>query len=308
MKNVLLTGGAGFIGSHIADLLLERNCNVTTLDNLSFGVRQHVRNDVEFIESDIADREKVFQIFQSHSFDTVIHLAAIHFIPFCNRHPNLACRTNVEGTQNIFDAAEESGSVERLFTASTAAVYPDMPSAIPEDTHRGPMDVYGMTKSANEEQASILARRSETKVCIGRLFNAVGDRETNPHLVPDILNRIAGGNTIEIGNTSPKRDYTDVRDMASAVMCYVSGATLSIDTCNIGTGLSFDVEEVVKVISEVHGSELVLKPVDRLTRKVERQNLQADNRRIVATYGWAPRYCLRESIAYAYERYRGKQS
>lgn len=301
MKNVLLTGGAGFIGSHVADLLLEENCNVTVYDNLSFGKENNIPCGCSFVKGDITDRESVSSLYSNNKFDTVIHLAAIHFIPFCNQHPDLACRTNVEGTQNIFDGALNSGSVEKLFTASTAAVYPDMPYAIPESTPKGPMDVYGMTKSANEEQAAIFSRRSGAKVCIGRFFNAVGGRETNPHLVPDILKRIANSSTIEIGNTTPKRDYIDVRDMASGVIDYLIGAVDAIDTCNIGTGLVFDVEEITALIAEIHGKPITLNASERLIRKVERQNLQADNSRLKSKYGWAPKYSVKNSMEYAYE-------
>jgi UDP-glucose 4-epimerase len=307
MKNVLLTGGAGFIGSHVADVLLEQGCNLTVYDNLSFGNRAHVSERAEFIEGDLTDRNAVFAMFKSHSFDTVVHLAAIHFIPYCNQHPNLACRSNIEGSQNVFDAAADFG-IERLFTASTAAVYPDMPGAIPEVTARRPIDVYGITKATNEEQAALLSRRSGAKVCVGRLFNAVGARETNPHLVPDILARIAssGADVIEIGNVSPKRDYIDVRDMARAISAFVTGITEPIDTCNIGTGAVFDVEQVVAVISEIHGRQIRLKPVERLIRKVERQNLQADICKIRAKYHWEPRYSLADSLRYAYDWYANK--
>jgi UDP-glucose 4-epimerase len=304
MKRVLLTGGAGFIGSHVADLLLARGCELTVLDNLSFGRRAHVPPQAKFLELDLADRAGVSACFGA-GFDTVIHLAAIHFIPYCNQHPDLACRTNIEGTQNVFDAAQASGSVERLFTASTAAVYPDCPGPIAETTARAPLDVYGMTKSANEEQAAILARRSAIQVSIGRFFNAVGGRETNPHLVPDILQRIKQSSTIEIGNTSPKRDYIDVRDMASAVLAMLDGNHSGLDTCNIGTGNVHDVVEIAHMLSEIHGSRITLAPAERLIRKVERQNLQADSTRLQRRYGWTAQHGIRDSLRYAYEWYAG---
>ena len=302
MQNILLTGGAGFIGSHVADLLVERGCTLTVLDNLSFGKRAHVPRQARFIEADLADRAGVAECF-SAGFDTVIHLAAIHFIPYCNRHPDLACRTNIEGSQNVLDAAQASGTVRRLFIASTAAVYPDRAGPIDETTARAPMDVYGMTKSANEEQAAILARSSDIAVSVGRFFNAVGARETNPHLVPDILQRIKQSNTIEIGNTAPKRDYIDVRDMASAVLAMLDGNRGGIDTCNIGTGEAYDVTEIAAQLSEIHGARITLAPAARLMRKVERQNLQADNRRLRSRYGWRPRLRVRDSLAYAYDWY-----
>ncbi len=302
MKNVLLTGGAGFIGSHVADLLLERGCALTVLDNLSFGKREHLRPQARFVECDLADRTRVTECFGAGGFDTVIHLAAIHFIPYCNQHPDIACRTNIEGTQNVFDAAQASG-VKRLFTASTAAVYPDCPGPIDETTARAPLDVYGMTKSANEEQAAILSRRSDIAVSVGRFFNAVGARETNPHLVPDVLQRIRQSSTIEIGNTTPKRDYIDVRDMASGVLAMLDGNREGLDTCNIGTGDVYDVTEIAAMLSDIHGAAITLAPAERLIRKVERQNLQADSRRLQSRHGWRPRFGVRDSLAYAYAWY-----
>ena len=304
MKNVLLTGGAGFIGSHVAELLLARGCELTILDNLSFGRREHIPAQARFLEMDLIDRAGVMECFRS-GFDTVVHLAAIHFIPYCNQHPDLACRTNVEGTQNIFDAAQASGTVQRLFTASTAAVYPDCEGIIAETVNRNPMDVYGMTKSANEEQAAILARRSSIHVSVGRFFNAVGGRETNPHLVPDILQRLKQSNIIEIGNTTPKRDYIDVRDMAAGVLAMLDGNRNSIDTCNVGTGEVYDVTQITNIIAEIYGSPIELKPTEKLIRKVERQNLQADNSRLKRLYGWKPRYSIRDSLQYAYSWYIG---
>ncbi len=304
MRNVLLTGGAGFIGSHVADLLIERGCELTILDNLSVGKREHVQASARLVEADIADRQAVFDCLAA-GFDTVIHLAAIHFIPYCNRHPDQTCRTNIEGTQNVLDAAQATASVQRVFIASTAAVYPDCPGPIDERTPRAPMDVYGMTKSANEEQVAILARRSNIAVSVGRFFNAVGARETNPHLVPDVLERIRHSNTIEIGNTTPKRDYIDVRDMASGVLAMLEGNQQGIATCNIGTGDVYDVVEIADMLSAIHGSKITLAPAERLIRKVERQNLQADSSRLQSSFGWRPRFGIRDSLAYAHGWYVG---
>ena len=137
-----------------------------------------------------ADRPGVFEAFKVGSFDTVVHLAAIHFIPYCNQHPDLACRTNVEGTQNIFDAAQASGSVQRLFTASTAAVYPDCAGAIDETVGRAPMDVYGMTKSA---QLSVARGLAETCTGTGVTVNSVLPGPTLTQGAEDFFATLAAG-------------------------------------------------------------------------------------------------------------------
>ncbi len=121
--------------------------------------------------------------------------------------------------------------------------------------------------------------------------------------MPDILQRLAKSTTIEIGNTTPKRDYIDVRDMASGVLAMLEGNRGGSDTCNIGTGEVYDVTEIASMLSDIHGSRIMLAPAERLIRKIERQNLQADSQRLQSRYGWRPRFGIRDSLGYAHAWY-----
>lgn len=303
MSRCLVTGGAGFIGSHVVDRLVKGGWDVTVLDNLSFGRWSNVAHhdsSLGRIEADIVDSEAVERVFQEGGFRAVVHLAALHFIPYCNAHPQEAIRVNIEGTENVLASAGRHG-VESVLMASSAAVYADLSSPIPESASVLPMDVYGVTKLANEHQGRIHSARIPRVVAM-RFFNAVGARETNPHLVPELVRRCRISSRVPVGNTSPRRDYVDVRDVAKAVWKLLEAEGLAgFRACNVGTGRSYSVVDVVGAISRHMGREIELVGDPSLVRKVERENLQADPSLLKTIVGWSPDRNLEEMIAYAAE-------
>src|SRR5829696_5872176 len=124
MSRILITGGAGFIGSAVIRHLQKSNHELFVIDNLTFGNRQFIDiDDKHFFLTDILNREEVFRIVQETRPEIIIHLAAIHFIPYCNEHPYESANINIQGTINVLEAAAKSG-VKKVFFASTAAVYP----------------------------------------------------------------------------------------------------------------------------------------------------------------------------------------
>ena len=186
-KKVLITGGAGFIGSALSKHLQQLGHEVFVLDDLSFG-RRHLAGvpDDRFFQADIRDRKATQAVFDATHPNWVLHLAAVHFIPYCNEHPAEAADININGTISVLDAAQATGSVEQVFVASTAAVYPIADGAMGEDHDLGPMDIYGTTKLATEKLASEFHLRTRIPTIVGRFFNAFGPNETNPHLFPTI--------------------------------------------------------------------------------------------------------------------------
>jgi UDP-glucose 4-epimerase len=125
IKKVLVTGGAGFIGSALIAGLQHVGHEIYVIDNLSFGNKELIKiPDSHFFELDILDRPELSRIVNQISPDWIIHLAAIHFIPYCNQHPVKASQVNIQGTINILDEAKNIKNLEKVFFASTAAVYP----------------------------------------------------------------------------------------------------------------------------------------------------------------------------------------
>lgn len=298
-KNVLITGGAGFIGSALSKQLQEDGHAVAVLDNLSFG-RRHLAGvlDDRFFEVDIRAREATRKVLADTRPEIVLHLAAVHFIPYCNQHPVEAADININGTINVLDAAQATGSVEQVFVASTAAVYPIADGAMDEQHVLGPMDIYGTTKLATEKLASEFHLRTGIPTIVGRFFNAFGPNETNPHLFPEIQRQVlSGARTLKLGNLDPKRDYIHTEDMSRAMSALLSKGVSGYDVFNIGRGIEYSVREIVAAFERQLGEPLTIEVDPARVRKVERQHLLADVRKLKAATGWEPKWDIDQGVA-----------
>lgn len=298
-KKVLITGGAGFIGSALSAQLQEAGHEVFVLDDLSFGKRALAGvPDARFFQVDIRHRDAVQQVMDATRPNWVLHLAAVHFIPYCNQHPAEAADININGTINVLDTAGSKGSLEQVFVASTAAVYPVAEGALGEEHPVGPMDIYGTTKLATEKIASEFHLRSRIPVVVGRFFNAFGPNETNPHLFPEIQRQVlAGARTLKLGNLDPKRDYIHTADMGRAMSALLDKGLQGFEVFNIGRGIEYSVREVVEAFQRQLGEELRIEVDPARVRKVERPHLLADVRKLKQATGWEPQWSIDAGVA-----------
>jgi UDP-glucose 4-epimerase len=287
---VLVTGGCGFIGSHVVDYLLSLDHDVVVVDNFFSGrdhwLGQSIRPEIARV--DILDKGALAAAFSQHRPEVVFHLAAHHYIPYCDKNPAVAYDLNVVGTLNVVNEASKHG-VERLFFASTADVYAPSPRPHMEDDAIGPFSVYGRTKWIGETICKGTVDWGwSTDLLIGRLFNAVGTRETNPHLVPEIIGQIArGASTLRLGNLFATRDFVDLSTQARAIVD-ATFAIRGIETVNIGSGVAIRISEMVNMIlAEVgHNIEVVVDP--EKVRVAERANLCGTTNRLKSLIGYAP--------------------
>jgi UDP-glucose 4-epimerase len=181
----LITGGAGFIGSAVVPSLSKEGHEIFVLDNLSFGNRDFIDvPDSHFFLEDIRDAKKVERAITQINPQIVVHLAAIHFIPYCNQHPFEAADTNIRGTMNILKACKKLPDLHKLFIASTAAVCPIYDEAVSEEHELLPLDIYGISKLTGEHLCHDFWLETNIDTVVCRFFNAFGPNETNPHLIP----------------------------------------------------------------------------------------------------------------------------
>jgi UDP-glucose 4-epimerase len=290
MKRVLVTGGAGFIGSALVPELQQHGYEVFVLDNLSFGKRKLLNiPDEQFILADITDRPRVQEIISQIQPHWLIHLAAIHFIPYCNQHPFESANINIQGTMNILDAAQKSPQLEKVLFASTAAVYPISDKPTPESTPLNPLDIYGLSKLAGERLLNEFYLQTSIPTMVCRFFNAFGPRETNPHLIPEIHRQVvSGARTVQLGNLDPKRDFIHTSDMSCALRLLLEKFQQGIDTFNIGSGLEYSVREVVQSFEKALGESIEIQVDPTRVRKVERQHLCADITKLRTFLDWQP--------------------
>jgi len=293
----LVTGGAGFIGCAVIDKLQREGEEIFVIDNLSFGKREFINiDDAHFFQADILDAQTIDKIFNAVRPDRVIHLAAVHFIPYCNQHPFESSNINIRGTIHVLDACKKY-QVQKVFFASTAAVYPIYDEAVSENHPTGPMDIYGLSKLTGEHLCNEFHLQTGVSVIICRFFNAFGPNETNPHLIPEIQNQInAGLRKIKLGNLTPKRDFIHTSDMANAVHSLMSYDSKGIDIYNLGRGIEYSVTEIVDAFSRQLGEKIEIEVDESRVRKVERMHLLADVSKLKST-GWQPLIGIDEGIA-----------
>ncbi len=300
-RRVLVTGGNGFVGREVCRRLFDHH-DVCIVDNLRSGPARLSADElakVTFAKIDIADATAVRDVMAKFKPDTIIHLAAIHYIPECEENPSLAVATNVDGTVNLLGAAPAGA---RFVFASSGAVYKpdDKPHAEDEST-LGPSDVYGYTKLHGEQFVRYFAAQRGLSAVVVRLFNVVGPGETCPHLLPEIIAQLKAGRTIlRLGNMSPKRDYIHVRDAASGFITVAleeeiaAGSTLTV---NLGTSHSYSVAELVAKLRDVAMIEFSLEQEPSRLRKVDRPHLAADISRISSRFGWTPQRTIDDALA-----------
>ncbi|MBA3432491.1 MAG: NAD-dependent epimerase/dehydratase family protein [Actinobacteria bacterium] len=296
-RHVLVTGGAGFIGSHLVERLVTAGDRTSVVDDLSRGRRDWLNPEVELHELDLRDAGAVERVVGQLSPDVVVHLAALHFIPAVEGAPELARDVNVNATTILLDALA-TAPPELLLFASTAAVYPDRRSPIAETCPPRPFDLYGRTKLKGERLVAEFAARTGTRCIVARIFNVIGRRETNRHVVPELVGQLRRKLTpVRLGNLEPRRDYTDVVDVSEALHRLLSLPPHGPDTLNVGSGRSVSVDDLVKTCERILGRPIDVAVAPERLRTRDRAELVADPSLIRDATGWKPLRPLERTLA-----------
>ncbi len=293
----LVTGAAGFIGSELLRQLLDEGQEVLVYDNFSFGRRSHLlkSKNLKVVKGELNDERHLKAAFASWRPSVVFHMAALHFIPYCNAHSQETLRVNVEGTENVL-IASRIDSVECFVFASTAAVYGISSRPHRETEAPAPVDIYGLSKLFGEFLVRKFHKDTGIRCRIARLFNGYGRRETSPHVIPEIVKQIRLGDTIKLGNTKPKRDFIHTSDISRALRTMANGGDFGIETFNVGSGVSVSVRAFVNVIGSILNRPLEIKTDPKRIRKVERLNLVADRNKLKKLLGWEPKVDFRQGV------------
>jgi UDP-glucose 4-epimerase len=303
----LVTGAAGFLGSHVVDHLMAQKERVVAVDNLAWGKKEFLaasaaKPGFTLAVLDIRDTAALSALMEREKPKAVVHLAALHFIPACVADPPLAVSLNVLGTQSVLTAASRAG-VERTWIASTGDVYGPKLTPHREDETPAPFNIYGVTKLLAEQLAQHESRqRPEATFVVGRLLNLVGPRETNPHILPEICRQLRAKprGPLHLGNVSPRRDLVPIRGAARSVVESCAKAPRGLTTLNIATGRAQSIAEVIERIGGLLGTPLAVETDPARVRATEREHLQADVGALRRLTGWAPEGdlddCLRELL------------
>jgi UDP-glucose 4-epimerase len=227
--------------------------------------------------------------------ELIFHLAAHHFIPFCNEHPRETLRVNVEGTHLVLSHAARHGARVAV-VASSGAVYPNWDGILSEDVAPEPADIYGLSKLMAEQIAEFVSNTTDTVCVAARLFNTYGPYETNPHLIPHIIASLQQQPFVELGNLHTRRDYVYVDDVANALYALAQECGRAYMVANVGTGTAYSAEDVVRVISQLLGYDIIIKTDPARARTIDKPNQVADTRRLDSIIGRVERSSLAEGL------------
>lgn len=307
--HVLVTGGAGYVGSVVADGLLRAGHAVTVLDNLKQGHREAVPEGARFIKADFCRRDDLDAAFGQSAIDSVMHMAAETIVEFSTTDPKRYFHTNIIGGINLLDAML-SHDVKRIVFSSSAAVYGEPLTAPIEENHpKNPINSYGLTKLMFEQILDWYGKAYGLKHISMRYFNAAGatdrlgeDHSPETHLIPNVLKATLAGTPVSVFGTdyptpdgSCVRDYVHVIDIAQAhVLALEKLDTMKAAAYNLGSGHGYSVLEVVQAARKVTGIDTAAKLSPR--RAGDPAVLVASSDRAKSELGWKPKYPELEPI------------
>ncbi|HEY7194337.1 MAG TPA: UDP-glucose 4-epimerase GalE [Gemmatimonadales bacterium] len=311
MTGILVTGGAGYIGSVIVDQLLDRGHKVIVLDDLSTGHRQAVARGAAFVQGNVGNRELVGALLERERIDAIVHLAAFALVAESVAQPQKYVTNNVTAARVLLEAAVRA-NVRRFVFSSSCAVYGHPPRIpITEDAPQAPLNPYGETKRDFERVLAELAASRGMSVVSLRYFNASGatdergeDHDPETHLIPNVLAAAMGkrdalevyGTDYPTADGTAIRDYVHVADIADA---HLRALDVRLDgggpvAFNLGTGTGRSVREVVEAARRVTGRPIPV--VEKARRPGDPPKLVAAVTRAQTTLGWHAAHSNLEEI------------
>jgi len=315
--SILVTGGAGYIGSHFVKMLTDNWHETIVVDNLSRGHRESIPSFVKFEQIDLLDYETLIDALKKYQIDAIVHFAAFAYVGESVEQPQLYYRNNVNGSINLIKAAVEIG-VNKFVFSSTCSLYGN-PDSIPisEKESVKPINPYAKTKLIIENILEDFRQTYKFDYVSLRYFNAAGadftgkigeSHNPEPHLIPIVLNTALGkrekvlifGDDYDTKDGTCIRDYIHVNDLASAHLLAVEHIMQSKKSLilNLGTGEGNSVKEIIDVSEKITGKKIQTEVVSR--RIGDPAILIADNKKAKKELGWVPKYNLHDIIDSAY--------
>lgn len=304
---VLITGGAGFIGSHIlAQLQGRRDMDVVVFDNLSSGSKEHVPAGMELVEGDVCDEAAVDALFADHHFDAVIHLAAQTMVPTSVEQPVLDCRINLEGVLHVLEACRIHGTRHILFSSS-AAVYGDNLHIPLKETERlVPTSPYGITKMTTEHYLRVYHELYGMDATVFRFANVYGERqgEKGEGGVVSIFCKLLSqrqGITV-FGDGNQTRDFVYAGDIAQAIIRALP--LKGYHMMNVSTGQETSINDLIRSFEKAVGYTVPVQYTAPRTGDILRSVLS--NEALKRDLGFVPAMNLEEGIRRTYDWYRSQ--
>jgi dTDP-glucose 4,6-dehydratase len=298
-KRILVTGGAGFIGSEVVSQLIKKNAIVTVLDNFSSGKKQYLPKNnkkLKIIKGDITDEKIVKRAVKDQ--ESVIHLAALPFIPDSFYYPADFFNVNTTGSVNLLWKSIQSNSVDRFIHISTSEVYGSAQFVPMDENHpTAPHSTYAVSKLAGDRVAFTLHKENGFPVVIIRPFNSYGPKYTQPYIIPEIMNQILNGTKeLMLGNVDATRDFTYVSDTADAIIRSLSSKKAVGEIINVGSGNEISIRDLALKISKIAKIKTKIRYDESRERPYDVNRLISNNKKAKTILDWTPKITMDQGL------------
>ncbi|WP_078594247.1 NAD-dependent epimerase/dehydratase family protein [Evansella clarkii] len=313
MDKILVTGGAGFIGSHVVDLLIEQEKEVIVVDNMSTGSYENLNKDVKLEETDITDNLGLNEVFNKHKdINGVVHLAAQSKVGPSVEDPGTDANINIQGTINLLELCRKN-NINSFVYASSAAVYGHAEQLpITENAATNPLSPYGVSKLAGEEYVKAYGRLYGINVFALRFANVFGPRQS-PHTEAGVISifieqLLQGKRPVIFGDGKQTRDFIYVKDIAEAVVnCLTNKDKPAIDNAvyNVSTCSETSVQELLSTLCDITVAENKQQFEEERPGDIKYSYL--DNSRLSADFNWKPGVSLKDGLEQTVKYYNNKK-
>jgi UDP-glucose 4-epimerase len=303
---ILVTGGAGFIGSHIVEELINQNEEVVVIDNFSMGSMENLPNhkNLTVVDGDISSQDTVTSLFKDHKFKKIFHLGAIASVAASVEEPLQTHQTNLEATLYLLEEARKQGELERFVFASSAAVYGDEPTLPKKETSAiRPLTPYAIDKFASEQYVLAYSRLYDLPAAAVRFFNVFGNRQnpSSPYsgvvsILTDKFKQLVNNEETSFtlfGQGDQTRDFIYVKDVVAANLLVSEHPEAIGKTFNVGTGHSLSLNELISLYQEITDVELPI--VHEEERSGDIKESYSDISQL-KSLGFNPEYSMKEGL------------
>ncbi len=307
--SVLVTGGAGFIGSALVRVLLDSGIKTVCYDNYIHGRLENVATlpgPLTVVRADALDTSKLTSVIREHEVNYIVSCVGDTFVPTAYVLPGRFFDINVQATLNLLLTAIRT-NIQRIVYLSSAEVYGNSTAEkISEDTPLDPVNTYAVSKLAADRLCSTMHIEHGLPVIIARIFNCYGPRESHPYVIPEIIRQLSKGNSLRLGNLRAERDLTYVHDTARALIAILASDIPNGEAVNVGSGTSLSVEWLARTLAEIMNvTDLEIRQDPGRYRRCDIQRFRCDNSKLKKYTDWRPGVGIFEGLRDTVEWFRG---